>query len=194
VILNYDYADQSRATGTGTVNVFDVRIADPHDSPRIAAAIDKLFANSPHATRTLSQRQLAQASVDQLGQVGLAVEMISGAVFFALLFSVGAVMIQSGRERTGELAVLKTLGFTDRAVLALVMTETLAFCLFAAAVGLGVSTLLYPVVIKAIRFNLSAGPTLVWGLGVAMLLALAAGALPAWRASRLSIVDALAGR
>jgi putative ABC transport system permease protein len=194
VILNYDYIDQSRATGVGTVNVFDIRIDDPRHAPQIAAAIDRLFVNSSHATRTFSQRQLAQASVESIGQVGLAVRWITGAVFFALLFSVGAVMIQSGRERTGEFAVLKTLGFTDWAVLALILTETVVFCVAAAAMGLGLSTLLFPIVVKIIQFNIAPGSTMVVGIGVAIVLALLAGAIPAWRASRLSIVDALAGR
>jgi putative ABC transport system permease protein len=90
--------------------------------------------------------------------------------------------------------VLKTLGFTDAAVLALILVESLIFCLAAAALGLAVSTLLFPVVVKAIQFNLTPGPMMGVGLAVAALLALAAGAIPAWRASRLSIVDALAGR
>jgi putative ABC transport system permease protein len=122
------------------------------------------------------------------------VQVISGAVFFALLFSVGAVMIQAGRERTGEFAVLKTLGFTDGAVLALILVETLVFCVVAAAVGLAISTLLYPVVVKAIQFELTPGPIMGLGIVVAIVLALLTGAIPAWRASRLSIVDALAGR
>ena len=194
VILNYDYVDQSRATGAGTVNVFDIRIDDPSKAPQIAAAIDRQFVNSPHATRTFSQRQLAQSSVESIGQVGLAVQMISGAVFFALLFSLGAVMIQAGRERTGEFAVLKTLGFTDVAVLAQFLVETLVFCVVAAALGLGIATLLYPVAVKTIQFNLTSGPTMGFGIVVAVVLALLTGAIPAWRASRLSIVDALAGR
>jgi putative ABC transport system permease protein len=194
VILNYGYVDQSRASDVGTVNVFDVRIDDPRNAPQIAAAIDRLFLNSPHATRTFSQRQLAQASVESIGQVGLAVQMISGAVFFALLFSLGAVMVQAGRERTGEFAVLKTLGFTDGAVLALILVETTLFCVVAAALGLAISTLLFPVVVKVIQFNIAAGPMMGLGFVVAVVLSLLAGAIPAWRASRLSIVDALGGR
>lgn len=194
VILNYGYVDQSRASDVGTVNVFDVRIDDPRNAPQIAAAIDRLFLNSPHATRTFSQRQLALASVESIGQVGLAVQMISGAVFFALLFSLGAVMVQAGRERTGEFAVLKTLGFTDGAVLALILVETTLFCVVAAALGLAISTLLFPVVVKVIQFNIAPGPMMGLGFVVAVVLSLLAGAIPAWRASRLSIVDALGGR
>ncbi|MFI4934600.1 MAG: ABC transporter permease [Caulobacterales bacterium] len=194
VVLNYDYVDQSRAAGAGTVNVFVVRIDEPLKAGQIVAAIDRLSANSAHATRTFSDRQLALASVSRIGQVGLAVRMITGAVFFALLFSVGAVMIQSARERTGEFAVLKTLGFGGGALLALILAETMTFCLAAAALGLAVSALLFPTVIKAIQFNVTPGPMMSFGLLVAALLALVTGAVPAWRAARLSIVDALADR
>jgi putative ABC transport system permease protein len=194
VFLNYDYVDQSRAEGAGTVNVFDVRIDDPRRAAEIAAAIDRLTVNSSHPTRTFSARQLAQAQVSQIGQVGLAVQWITGAVFFALLFSVGAVMIQSARERTAEFAVLKTLGFTGGALLMLILAETLAFCLIPAAIGLALSKWLYPVVVRIIQFNLDSGPMLGVGLAAAALLALVTAAVPAWRTSRLSIVDGLAGR
>jgi len=195
VFANYDYADNGRGGDEGTVHIFNTRIDDPRKSGEIAAAIDRLTANSPHATRTFSDRQLAQASVTGIGQVGLAVKFIAGAVFFALLFSVGAVMIQSGRERAGEFAVLKTLGYSDWGVLTLILAETLIFCLAAAALGLALSRLLYPIVVKFVGFNgFASGPVAGVGLLVAALLAIVAGAIPAWRASRLSIVDALAGR
>jgi putative ABC transport system permease protein len=195
VLLNYDYVDKARASEAGTVHIFNTRIADPRKSAEIAAAIDRLTANSPHATRTFSDRQLAQAAVTGIGQVGLAVKFITSAVFFALLFSVGAVMIQAGRERTSEFAVLKTLGYSDRGVLMLFLSETLIFCLAAAALGLALSRLLYPIVVKVVGFNgFPAGPVAWVGLAVAAVLALITGVIPAWRASRLSIVDALAVR
>jgi len=194
IFINYDYIDQSRVTGAGIVNDYVVRIADPLQAPTLSLAIDRQFANSPHETKTYSLRQLALANVARLGDVGLAVKLISGAVFFALLFSVGAVMIQSGRERTNELAVLKTLGFLDPMLAALTIAEAIVVCVIAAAIGLALSTALYPIVMKAIQFGVRAGPALPAGLLVALILALVTGAIPAWRAARLSIVDALAGR
>ncbi|HSV03080.1 MAG TPA: FtsX-like permease family protein [Phenylobacterium sp.] len=194
VLLNYDYIDQSRVSGPGTVNDYLVRIDDPLKSGTLALAIDRQFANSPHETKTYSLRQLALASVARLGDVGLAVRLIAGAVFFALLFSVGSVMIQAGRERIVELAVLKTLGFGDAALAALTIAEAVLLCLAAAIAGLLISTALYPVVMKTIHFNVKAGPALPAGLIVAVLLALVTATIPAWRAARLSIVDALAGR
>jgi putative ABC transport system permease protein len=195
VFVNYDYVDQARASDVGTVHALDVRVDDPAHATQIAAAIDRLSQNSPHATRTFTTKQLRLASVAQIGQVGLAVRLIMGAVFFALLFSVGAVMIQSARERTGEIAVLKTLGFGDAALTALILAEALAFCLIAAAIGLALSRYLYPVMLKALSFNgVPSGPTLAVGLAFAIGLAVVTAAVPAWRAARLSIVDALAGR
>jgi putative ABC transport system permease protein len=193
-ILNYDYVDQMRLTGASTVNIFSERIADPRQASQVAAAIDQISVNSAHPTRTFSERQLAQEDVSSLGQVGLAVQMISGAVFFALLFSVGAVMVQGGRERTAEFSTLKALGYTDRTVFALILTEATILCGLAAAIGLMASSALYPIVIKTVGFRLHAGPILATGFAVAAVLALVTGALPAWRASRLSIVDGLAGR
>jgi putative ABC transport system permease protein len=103
-------------------------------------------------------------------------------------------MAQSMRERIPELAVLKTLGFTDGGVLALLLAETLVFCLFCAGIGLGLAELAFPLVKKSIGFEAAAGPILLAGLGFAVVLALIAGLPPALRAMRLQIVDALAGR
>ena len=136
------------------------------------------------------------ASVDRLGDVGLAVQLISGAVFFALLFSVGAVMIQSGRERTTEFGVLKAMGFGDGTLIAMTLAEVLLLLsLAAAALGLAISTAVYPLAAHTTGFHVKAGPSaLPVGLAYAVVLALVAGSLPAWRAARLPIVDALAGR
>jgi putative ABC transport system permease protein len=103
-------------------------------------------------------------------------------------------MMQSFRERSHELAILKTLGFTDGGVLSLLLTESLLFSVTSAAVGLGVATALFPLVKRFFGFELRAGPVLLVGFLFAALLALATGMAPAIRAQRLQIVDALAGR
>lgn len=194
VLVNYDYVDEGRTQAKGTTSIFMLRISDPAKSAEIGAAVDRLFANSPYETRTITLRQLALGQIKQIGDIALVVNAVVGAIFFALLFSVGAVMSQSIRERAPELAILKTLGFTDGGMLALVLAETLLFCLFSAGIGLGVAELLFPIVRKTIGFEAASGPILFAGLGFAVLLALICGAPPAWRAMRLSIVDALAGR
>lgn len=194
LLANYDYVDQARTQSAGTASIFLVRVDDPARAGDVAQRIDALFANSPNETKTESERQLAADSIKQIGDIGFVVRAIVGAVFFALLFSVGAVMMQSVRERTPELAVLKTLGFSDRSILGLIVAEALILCLFSAAIGLGLAALLFPVIRVGIGFNIHAGPVLLAGFALAASLALVSGLPPAIRGMRLSIVDALAGR
>ena len=194
LLANFDYVDQARTQSAGTTSIYLVRVVDPAQASAVAQRIDAQFANSPNETKTESEQQLAADSIKQIGDIGFVVRAIVGAVFFALLFSVGAVMMQSVRERTPELAVLKTLGFTDGAVLALILAESTVFCIVSAAIGLGVATLIFPLIKLAVGFDVHAGPVLLIGLGLAAVLALVSGLPPAVRGMRLSIVDALAGR
>jgi putative ABC transport system permease protein len=194
MLINFDYVDQGRTTNAGTAPVFVIRIDDPNHAGPVAASIDKLFANSAHETKTATVRQIAQNNLKQIGDIGLVINAIVAAVFFALLFSVGALMMQSVRERTPELAVLKTLGFTDRGLMGLILAESLTFCLVSAAIGLGLAAMLFPVARQLIGFNIQAGPLMLVGLALAVGLALISGLPPAIRAMRLQVVDALAGR
>lgn len=194
MLVNYDYVDEGRTQSKGTASFFFLKTSDPKLANQIGARVDALFANSAHETRTLTPRQMAQTQFKQIGDIALVVNAIVGAIFFALLFSVGSVMAQSVRERTPELAILKTVGFSDGAVLGLLLAETLVFCLFAAGIGLGLAELAFPLIRKTIGFQASAGPILLAGLGFAVALAVISGVPPAIRAMRLQIVDALAGR
>ena len=194
LLLNYSYVDEGRMSQKGTANLFIIRIGDPTQASGVSNAVDALFANSPHETKTATQGQYVQDQIKQIGDIGFVVRAIMGAVFFALLLSVGTVMMQSVRERTPELAVLKTLGFSDGTVLGIVLCETLIFCLFAAALGLGLAALLFPVAKTLVGFSITAGPVMALGFVAALVLALLTGLPPALRAMRLQIVDALAGR
>lgn len=194
MMVNYSFVDEGRTQQKGTTSFFLLRTTDAKQATQIASRVDALFANSPHETRTITPRQMVQSQIKQIGDIAFVINAVVGAIFFALLFSVGAVMAQQVRERIPELAVLKTLGFTDGGVLALVMAETLVFCLFSAAIGLGIAQALFPLIRRAIGFEASAGMIAYTGLGFAVALALIAGLPPAIRAMRLQIVDALAGR
>jgi len=194
MLINFDYVDQGRTANAGTAPVFIIRIDDPKHAGQVAASIDKLFVNSAHETKTATVRQIAQNNLKQIGDIGLVINAIVAAVFFALLFSVGALMMQSVRERTPELAVLKTLGFTDRGLMGLILAESLTFCLVSAAIGLGLAAMLFPVARQLIGFNIQAGPLMLVGFALAVGLALISGLPPAIRAMRLQVVDALAGR
>jgi len=194
MLVNFDYVDQGRTNGQGTASFYMVRIADPTRASAISERIDALFANSPHETKTASERQMAQEQIKQIGDIGFVINSIVAAVFFALLFSVGAVMLQAIRERTPELAVLKTLGFTDQGVLALILSESVLFCVIAGGLGLLLASMLFPLARTYIGFGIQTGPVMLIGLGFAVLLALLSGAPPAIRGMRLQVVDALAGR
>jgi len=153
-----------------------------------------VFANSSNETRTQTESELAQMQLKQVGDINFIVNAIVGAVLFTLLFLTANTMMQSVRERTSELAVLKTLGFSDTKVLVIVLVEALLLCVFAALLGLALASLVFPV-LKPIFGNFRM-PLIVVGMGSAMALALAfiSGFPPAWRARQLNIVDALAGR
>ena len=134
----------------------------------------------------------------QLADMGLIVGSIMGAVFFTLLLLSGNTMMQAVRERTSELAVLKTIGFSNVSVLAMVLAESVLLLLLGGVIGLGIASLLIPVVSAGSggMLNLPVVSADSWGLGLALmaLIGLLVGSLPAWSAMRLNIVDALAGR
>src|SRR6185503_10313154 len=98
--------------------------------------IDKEFANSAAETRTDSEKAFNQAFLKQMGDIQLIITSILGAVFFTLLFLTGNTMMQSVRDRVPELAVLKTIGFSDRSVLVLVLAESAFLCMGAAFIGI----------------------------------------------------------
>jgi putative ABC transport system permease protein len=191
VLFHYELFDEGRSFDKAKVGWFEERVADPAQSAQIAQKIDALFANSPDETKTQPAKDFAMSFVKQFGDVGFVLRAILGAVFFTLLFLTGNTMMQSVRERTPELAVLKTLGFSDAKVLGLVLGEALLLCLLAAVVGLIASYGLIPVV-QTVLQGVTTSPWLVpRGLGLAALLALLVGTPPALRAMRLNVVDAL---
>jgi putative ABC transport system permease protein len=191
VLFHYELFDEGRSFGKGQVGWFEERVVDPSQSPQIAQKIDALFANSPNETKTQPAKDFAMSFVKQFGDVGFVLRAILGAVFFTLLFLTGNTMMQSVRERTPELAVLKTLGFSDAKVVGLVIGESLLLCVLAAAVGLVASYGLIPVVRSVLQGITASVWVLPDGLGLAVLLALLVGTPPALRAMRLNVVDAL---
>ncbi|MGZ5277358.1 MAG: ABC transporter permease, partial [Caldimonas sp.] len=143
--------------------------------------------------------QAATASwMKQLADIGLIVGSIMGAVFFTLLLLSGNTMMQAVRERTGELAVLKTIGFSNLSVLAMVLAESVLLLVLGGVLGLAIASLLIPVVSAGSggMLNLPVVGADSWLLGLALMVLIGTlvGSLPAWSAMRLNIVDALAGR
>jgi putative ABC transport system permease protein len=198
LLLNWKYFDETTPYNRGQVGWYVTRVADVNQADKVAKAIDALSANSDHETRTQTEQAASASWMKQLADMGLIVGSIMGAVFFTLLLLSGNTMMQAVRERTGELAVLKTIGFSNRSVLAMVLAESVLLLLLGGVIGLGIASLLIPVVSAGSggMLNLPVVGADSWILGLLLmtLIGVLVGALPAWSAMRLNIVDALAGR
>jgi putative ABC transport system permease protein len=194
VLFHYETFDEGRSFGKGTVGWLEERVGDPGQSAVVSAAIDALFANSSNETKTQPAKDFTMTFIKQFGDVGFVLRAILGAVFFTLLFLTGNTMMQSVRERVPELAVLKTLGFSDAKVLFLVIGEALMLCIIAAFIGLALSYGTLPIIRQGLQGVELSPRALLPGVAVAVLLALVVGLPPALRAMRLNIVDALADK
>src|SRR4249919_3102769 len=197
VYINHDYFDEANQFTKGRTNFFILKLKDGNQAASVAATVDKMFENSPDETKTQTEKDFNIGFIKQIGDIGLIVRWILFAVFFTLLLVVGNTMAQSVRERVPELAVLKTLGFSDGTVLGFVLAEATALVLVGGVVGMSIATLFGAMIEKGTggQFALSVNGW-VWmtGLAAIALMSLAVGLLPALRARRLKIVDALAGR
>jgi putative ABC transport system permease protein len=198
LFFNWDYFDQATAFGGGTAGLYIERAARLQDVFNIGSAIDALSENSDHETKTQSEDAFTASLAARFADVGLIVGSIMGAVFFTLILLTGNTMAQAVRERIPEIAILKTIGFSGRGVLALVLAESLLLLAVGGTVGLAMAT----VAVSELRARLGAQiPVLAvsvatWLRGVALMIAvgIVVGALPARRGMRLRIVDALSGR
>ena len=197
VLINVAYFDEARQSGRGKTGWYIVRIADSGQARAISASIDTLFANSPDETKTQPEKEFALGFAKQIGDIGALVTRILIAVFFTILILTGNTMAQSIRERIPELAILKTLGFSDGKITALVLAEAVLLLVLGGGIGMGAAVAAMPGLNRATggRFPpLFVGPE-TWLLAalVAAAVALIIGLPPAWRANRLKIVDALSG-
>ena len=193
MFFRHDYFDEARAFGSGTVGWYVVRVADPQQAGAVAERVDALFQNSPAETKTATEKAFVQAFANQIGDVGSIVTAILAAVFFTMLLVAGNTMAQAVRERTGELAVLKTIGFTDGKVLALVLAEALAISLLGGGLGLllGAGIVSGMNVGEFLPAFYLRGVDLAVGVALVVLVGVAAGILPALQARRLEVVHAL---
>jgi len=198
ILLHWKNFDETTPYNHGMVGWYISRVNDVNQSDRVAKAIDALSANSDHETKTQTEQAATANWIKQMADVGLIVTSIMGAVFFTLILLTGNTMMQAVRERTSELAVLKTIGFSSRSVLAMVLAESVLLLLLGGVIGLALVSLLgliLPAMSGGMITHTSVGAK-SWSLGIALAIAIGIviGALPAMRAMRLNIVDALAGR
>lgn len=193
--MNYDYFAKDGGM-KDQASQFVVGIKDPASAARVSRAIDAYFRNSQTPTLTQSEKQMAQASIRRTGNIKFIVNAIIGAVLFTLLALTANTMMQSVRVRIGELAVLKTFGYSNRLVGTLVVLEAALLCFGAAVCGLALAALAFPPFMQGIGLAPLPIPLSVIGAGfaIAAALAIVSAVPPLWRASRLDVAAALAAR
>ncbi|MFQ5723049.1 MAG: ABC transporter permease [Terriglobia bacterium] len=193
-LFRYDYFDEARMFAKGLVGWYWIRVNDPARAEEIAQRIDAQFANSFYETKTSTEKAFLQGIAKQIGDIGAIIGGILSAVFFTILLVASNTMMQSVRERTAELAVLKTVGFPNGLVLVLVLIESLVLAAVGGALGLALAW-------WAIGQGDPTGGALpifflppkdiLLGAGIIVALGLATGILPAVQAMRLRVVDAI---
>jgi putative ABC transport system permease protein len=192
--FRYDYLDENRRQGEGLVGWYVVKIADPSQAQQMGAKFDAMFANSSAETKTTTEKGFVEGFAKQVGDIGAIMIAILVAVLFTMLLVAANTMAQSVRERTSEMGVLKTLGFSNTAVLTLILSESVLIAVIGGTLGLGAAWLIVqqgdptngmlPIFVLPPR-DVAIGAVMVVALG------LIAGALPAFNAMNLKITDAL---
>ena len=197
LFFHYDYLNEALARNAGRDSLVWIvmKIRNPAHSQQVSTAVDALFANSPAETKTATERAFIQGFANQMGDIATIVTAVASAVFFTMLLVTANTMAQSVRERTNEIAVLKTLGYTKQTIAGLVLTESFAITALGGVVGLGVAALLADTIgnVMAQFFPVVGIPTSAYVTGAVLIvvLSLLAGVLPSMEASRLKITDAL---
>jgi putative ABC transport system permease protein len=199
MFFNWDYFNEAaQFGGNSTVGWYAEKLADRRQADAVAQAVDRLSADSEHETKTQSEQSFTTALVSQFANIGLIVGAIMAAVFFTLVLLTGNTMAQAVRERVPELAVLKTIGFSNQSVLGLVLAESVLLLLLGGTIGVAVSGIVVDVVRSKLgdQLPLARLDSAIWlsGLALMVFIGLVVGALPAVRGMRLRIVDALSGR
>jgi putative ABC transport system permease protein len=194
MFFRYDYLDENRAQGKGEVGWYVVKISDPAQAVDLSRTFDEMFANSSAETKTTTEKGFIEGFAKQIGDIGSIMIAISSTVLFMFGLVAASTMAQSVRERTSELAVLKTLGFSGPAILTLVLAESLFIAFTGGLLGLGLAWLLVqagdPTNGMLPIFVLPPRDILI-GLALMVMMGLLAGLMPAVAAMRLKITDAL---
>ena len=195
ILMHQDYFEEAKQQAKGLIGWYVIRVDDVDHAQSIARQIDAMFANSPAETKTSSERAMAQSFVNQIGNIGAILSAIVGAVFFTMLLVTANTMAQSVRERTNELGVLKTLGFSNRGVLGLVLGESVLVTTLGGLTGMLLAWWLgipfEPVLDQYLPGFRVPASAFAQAFAIMAALGVTAGAVPAWQAMRLRIVDAL---
>jgi putative ABC transport system permease protein len=192
--FRYDYLDENRRQGDGLVGWYVVKINDPSQAQQMSAKFDSMFANSSAETKTTTEKGFVEGFAKQIGDIGTIMIAILVAVLFTMMLVAANTMAQSVRERTSEMGVLKTLGFSNTSILVLVLSESILIAVIGGGAGLALAWLfvqqgdptngMLPVFMLPPR-DVTVGVVMVLALG------LVAGLFPAVSAMNLKITDAL---
>jgi putative ABC transport system permease protein len=193
--MNFDYYNESLAFAKDMMGSATIRVHDPKEGPAIARKIDAMFANSQAETQTATEREVAKQWQDQIGDMTIIVTSVTLAVFFTMLLVTANRMAQSVRERTNEIGVMKTLGFSATLIVSLVLLESLLMTLTAGLAGIGIAYLFSVVMAPVMKANfpgfaLESG-SIVLAIVLMIGFGLVAGLWPSLMAMRLKVVDAL---
>jgi putative ABC transport system permease protein len=195
MFFRYDYLDENRAGGQGQVGWYIVKISDPDQAVDLSRTFDEMFANSSAETKTTTEKGFVEGFAKQIGDIGSIMIAISSTVLFMFGLVAASTMGQSVRERTSELAVLKTLGFSGGAILTLVLAESLFIAFTGGLLGLGLAWLFVTVGGDPTNGMLPVFTLpprdVVLGVVLMVLMGVLAGVMPAVAAMRLKITDAL---
>ena len=192
--FRYDYLDENRQINKGMVGWYVIKIKEASKSKEMAALFDGMFATSAYETNTTTEKGFIDGFAKQIGDIGSIMIGILVAVLFTILLVVGNTMAQAVRERTSELAVLKTLGFSNVGILSLVLAESMFVAVAGGGLGLAAA---WAIVARGDPTGGLLSPfvlpqrDVLLGIAVIACVGLAAGLLPAAGAMRIKITDAL---
>jgi putative ABC transport system permease protein len=196
VYFNAKYVEEAVAFFKGQAGTFSILAASPADVSKIASTVDDMFRNSPQPTKTESEKAFGLEFVAMMGNVKAFILSICSAVVFATLLVSANTMAMSIRERTREVAVLKTLGFTRRGVLGLFVSEAVALSLVGGFLGAGFGWFMVYGLTHSKQFISFFPMQVTPGIWVAALLTsglvgLLSSAVPSYTASQVNIVEGL---
>ena len=199
IFFHWKYVNEGMPAGRKDfVGIYWLKVASPSDASRVSAAVDAIYENSPQPTKTETEKAFQAGFIQMMGNVSLLLTILGSAIVFAILLVTLNTMMMAARERVTEVAILKTLGFTDALVLQIVVAEALITSLTGGILGC-LLAFLAAWILNLLGFtaggmfpNFRVLPeTVGWGLLVALGMGLASGFVPALTAARLQIATAL---
>ena len=196
IFFHWDYLNESMPEGRrDLVGIYWLKVASPAEAPAVSARVDAIYENSPEPTKTETEKAFQAGFIQMMGNINLLLTILGSAIVFAIMLVTINTMMMAARERTSEIAILKTIGFSDALVLRMVAAESMLLSLVGGILGCGLAYALFH------RVNFTAGgmipnfrvlpETLAWGLLVAVVMGLLSGLVPAIQAARLQIAGAL---